>query len=96
MWRALTRKGYVILSRAILIISTTDTESGQYYQMALSDCHCEPVMDYAANGIWPAGIIFQNRHAIIQTGSTQWMSDHSFFIGNGTYGIIDRHGNWID
>lgn len=89
------REGYVTLSRAIEVTSANGMESGRYYQMALLDNHYEPVIDYAAEGVWPSGIVFRNGYAILQTGSTQWTADHSFFIGNGTYGIIDRRGNWI-
>lgn len=71
---------------------------GNVTQYAIADRNMNIIRDNIDGGasgpsIWPPE--YTNGAFIIQTGSTQWEYGTAYSSCNGTFGLIDKTGNWI-
>lgn len=75
-----------------------ETMEGNVTQYAIADRNMNIIRDNIDGGasgpsIWPPE--YTNGAFIIQTGSTQWEYGTAYSSCNGTFGLIDKNGNWI-
>lgn len=75
-----------------------ETTEGNVTQYAIADRNMNIIRDNIDGGasgpsIWPPE--YTNGAFIIQTGSTQWEYGTAYSSCNGTFGLIDKTGNWI-
>lgn len=75
-----------------------ETMEGNVTQYAIADRNMNIIRDNIDGGasgpsIWPPK--YTNGAFIIQTGSTQWEYGTAYSACNGTFGLIDKNGNWI-
>lgn len=67
-------------------------------QFAIADRNMNILRDNIDGGVSSSSILapkYTNGAFIIQTGSTQWVSGTAYSSCNGTFGLIDKNGNWI-
>lgn len=75
-----------------------ETTEGNVTQYAIADRNMNIIRDNINGGasgpsIWPPE--YTNGVFIIQTGGTQWETGMAYRGCNGTFGLIDKTGNWI-
>ena len=75
-----------------------ETTEGNVTQYAIADRNMNIIRDNIDGGasgpsIWPPECT--NGVFIIQTGGTQWETGMAYRGCNGTFGLIDKTGNWI-
>lgn len=75
-----------------------ETTEGNVEQFAIADRNMNIIRDNIDGGasgpsIWPPE--YTNGVFIIQTGGTQWEYGTAYSSCNGTFGLIDKNGNWI-
>ena len=75
-----------------------ETTEGNVTQYAIADRNMNIIRDNIDGGasgpsIWPPE--YTNGVFIIQTGGTQWETGMAYRGCNGTFGLIDKTGNWI-
>ena len=89
-------EGYVTLYQYVLVQLKNGGE-GPYTKRALLDNHYQMVLDYIAETQYPQSIPFLNGVAVIRTGNTSFESTGKgeMIAEGGTYGIINRHGEWV-
>ena len=82
------------------LVDYTPTEQGSGHDgtvilHALLDSDYRPVLGYVIDAIWPETVRFTDGMAIVQTGSTTWVGDFRWLMGNGKYGVIDTAGRFL-
>ena len=96
------RSGLFILSKLVLKpmtdVKMPETTEENVTQYAIADRDMNIIRDNIDGGvsgpsIWPPE--YTNGVFIIQTGSTQWEYGTAYSSCNGTFGLIDKTGNWI-
>ena len=75
-----------------------ETTEGNVTQYAIADRNMNIIRDNIDGGdshydLWPPE--YTNGVFIIQTGGTQWETGMAYRGCNGTFGLIDKTGNWI-
>lgn len=96
------RSGLFILSKLVLKpmtdVKMPETTEGNVTQYAIADRDMNIIRDNIDGGdshydLWPPE--YTNGVFIIQTGGTQWETGMAYRGCNGTFGLIDKTGNWI-
>lgn len=96
------RSGLFILSKLVLKpmtdVKMPETTEGNVTQYAIADRDMNIIRDNIDGGddqyaLWPPE--YTNGAFIIQTGGTQWKIAKAYSSCNGTFGLIDKTGNWI-
>ena len=87
-----------IVRKPMRVINMPETTEGNVEQFAIADRNMNIIRDNIDGGasgpsIWPPE--YTNGVFIIQTGGTQWVSGTAYNSCNGTFGLIDKTGNWI-
>ena len=93
------KRGYITLVRYeevdCIDMERPNPEKGAIPKMALLDDQYNMVLDYIAEGVWPAPINFIDDMAIVQTGGSEWRRGARTIESNGKFGVIDRSGRFI-
>lgn len=96
------RSGLFIISKRVQKpakdLKMLETTTANVEQFAIADRNMNIIRDNIDGGasgpsIWPPE--YTNGVFIIQTGSTQWEYGTAYSSCNGTFGLIDKNGNWI-
>lgn len=75
-----------------------ETAEGNVTQYAIADRNMNIIRDNIDGGASGSSICppeYINGAFIIQTGGTQWETGTAYSSCNGTFGLIDKTGNWI-
>lgn len=96
------RSGLFIISKRVQKpakdLKMLETTTANVEQFAIADRNMNIIRDNIDGGasgpsIWPPE--YTNGVFIIQTGGTQWETGMAYRGCNGTFGLIDKTGNWI-
>ena len=87
-----------IVRKPMRVINMPETTEGNVRQYAIADRNMNIIRDNIDGGdshydLWPPE--YTNGVFIIQTGGTQWETGTAYSSCNGTFGLIDKTGNWI-
>lgn len=87
-----------IVRKPMRVINMPETTEGNVRQYAIADRNMNIIRDNIDGGdshydLWPPE--YTNGVFIIQTGGTQWETGMAYRGCNGTFGLIDKTGNWI-
>ena len=87
-----------IVRKPMRVINMPETTEANVEQFAIADRNMNIIRDNIDGGasgpsIWPPE--YTNGVFIIQTGGTQWETGMAYRGCNGTFGLIDKTGNWI-
>lgn len=79
-------------------VNVPETTEGNVTQFAIADRNMNIIRDNIDGGASGSSICppeYINGAFIIQTGGTQWETGTAYSSCNGTFGLIDKTGNWI-
>lgn len=79
-------------------VNMPETTEGNVTQFAIADRNMNIIRDNIDGGASGSSICppeYINGAFIIQTGGTQWETGTAYSSCNGTFGLIDKTGNWI-
>ena len=79
-------------------VNVPETTEGNVTQFAIADRNMNIIRDNIDGGASDSSICppeYINGAFIIQTGGTQWETGTAYSSCNGTFGLIDKTGNWI-